>query len=111
MVIESVTESHGYSCDMYESSDLGSPHVDDEFWVALHKCPPGFTDFGIIGGCYRFYETPGPWYDAEVGCNNLNQQSHLAGIDFTCSCLYNTGQVFTWGYSIWDPEGGRMEKK
>ena len=65
---------------MYENGDLGSPHVNDEFWVALHECPTGFTDFGIVGGCYQFYTTQRPWQDVEDVCNDIDPQIHLAGM-------------------------------
>ncbi len=69
-----------YLCHMYTNSDLGSPQGADEFWVAHRDCPSEFSDFGIVGGCYRLYDHQMTWDDMEMVCNSSGPRVHLAGM-------------------------------
>ena len=65
---------------MYENPDFGSANAADDFWVALHDCPPGFTNFGIVGGRYQILLLQESWQNVENACNDIDPNVHLAGL-------------------------------
>ncbi len=87
VVLGSTNGDQNYLCNMYENSDLGAPNEANEFWLALHDCPPGFTDFGVLGGCYNLATMKDTWQNVGNECNNFSPRSHLAG-------LFNVTQPF-----------------
>ncbi len=83
VAIRSPDEGLSYQCNITENSNQGSVQGIDEFWVALddhYECPSDFTNFGIVGGCYKLYDIQMAWQDMENTCNSNGPHIHLAGV-------------------------------